>query len=107
MSQNSFHPPPNQPFLPPSLPPIRTNDLNTTISLHGFVSGVPAFRMSAANTPTFTALCFATYSAFQNEVEEYRLHFHFRQDVPCDERELLERDAWDAGKYFISGEIDI
>jgi hypothetical protein len=107
MSQNPFYPPPNLPFPSPIPPPIRTNDPNTTTSLHGFVSGVPAFRMSAANTPTFTALCFATYSAFQNEVEEYRLHFHFRQDVPCDERELLERDAWDAGKYFISGEIDI
>jgi hypothetical protein len=102
----------SQPFITkmsnhPVHPPIRTNDPNTIIALHGFISGVPAFRIPASNIPTFTALCVATYSAFQNEVEEYRLHFHFRQDVPCDERELLEREKWDAGAYFIGGSIDI
>jgi hypothetical protein len=101
-------PPPKIPTtLPsPSLIPI-SNDSTTLIRLQGFVSGHLAFRRYASEIPTFVSICAATYEAFGNLPEDFRLHFHYRQDGACSDRELLERDAWDRGECFIGGEVDL
>jgi hypothetical protein len=111
MSQHPNHhlllfPNPQQPYLPPSLIPI-SNDPTTLICLQGFVSGHLAFRRYASEIPTFVSICAATYEAFGNLPEDFRLHFHYRQDGACSDRELLERDAWDRGECFIGGEVDL
>tara|TARA_R110002003_G_scaffold45_5_gene3498 strand:+ start:53032 stop:53652 length:621 start_codon:yes stop_codon:yes gene_type:complete len=82
------------------------NNLTTTISIRGYVTGAVAFRRPAAAFPTFDDILSAAYLAFGNDAEEFRLHLHFRQGGWCSKDELLERVEWDRGEYFVSGSVE-
>jgi hypothetical protein len=114
MSCHYHHPPPYPPFFgppvfPAPLPPSpHMNDLTTLIPLRGFVASTLAFRRPVTDFATFHDLFLAAYHSFTNDPTEYHLHLHFRRgaDVQCSKDELLEKEDWESGEYFIGGTIE-
>lgn len=109
MSPHHQYYPPYPPFLAPRPHPPNNdlNDLTTLIALRDFVSGALAFRRPVIDFPTFQSLFLAAYAAWQNYPDDYRLHLHFRRGVDCSRNELLEREDWENGEYFIVGCVEV
>jgi len=103
-------PPPQGPPPPPdrsesATPPIIPN-YNTTIIVRGYESGAVGFRRPASDFPEYDDVLRATYAAFQNSPTEFRLHLHFWPDTFCFPRDMLNRDEWNRGQYFVGGRIE-
>jgi hypothetical protein len=94
---------------PAPLAPPPINGPAALIALRGFVSGQLAFRRSITDFPTFDHIFLATYEAWQNDADEYHLHFHSRrgESVQCSHEDLLSRASWESGAYFIGGTISV
>jgi hypothetical protein len=90
--------PPDNPPLPP--PPTTTIPfLIPLLFLHGVHTNTPVFRLPSSHFHTFTSICLAAYTAFQNKPEEYRLHLYLRPEGACVEGESVNREVWDGGGY--------
>ncbi|CAO2653549.1 Nn.00g029600.m01.CDS01 [Neocucurbitaria sp. VM-36] len=81
-------------------------DQTTMIGIRDFTTGQRAFRHPASELGTFDDLTHRTYAGFHRDAHRFRLHFHFQQNTPCTSIQLLSKQEWDDGEYFIGGRIE-
>ncbi|KAI4916211.1 hypothetical protein J4E85_010299 [Alternaria conjuncta] len=75
--------------------------ITTLIEVRDFAIGPDLYRRRASDLSDWDDLIEYTFNAFNRDERYFRLHFHFSRETHCIEDELLSKDDWNDGIYFV------
>ncbi|KAI4663086.1 uncharacterized protein J4E79_004400 [Alternaria viburni] len=73
----------------------------TLIEVRDFAIGPDLYRRRASDLSDWDDLIEYTFNAFNRDERYFRLHFHFSRETHCVEDELLTKEDWNDGIYFV------